>query len=333
MNLLRSGGVSLFVAAALFPAAGCHRQQAQSADNESQTTAQQDQGQDPADANLTPATYTTSGSPSAPAAGSDQSQAAPNPDSYANSPAPAGDEEAEQPTETAPQPPPPLPDYDQPPCPGDGYIWTPGYWAYAPTGYYWVPGVWVAPPYSGALWTPGYWAFSAGHYGWFPGHWGLHIGFYGGVNYGFGYVGSGYEGGYWNSGHFTYNRVYNNVNTTVIHNVYNYNANTRIRNVTRVSFNGGQGGVVARPGPAELAARREPYAPRMTTQVTHEQTYRANRQQFVAVNHGRPQNLVETHPLEADRNVRPIQPGRAPARPEPHPAPHPQPGRPGEPHH
>ena len=53
--------------------------------------------------------------------------------------------------------PPAIPDYDQPPCPGDGYIWTPGYWAWGPDGYYWVNGAWVLPPYAGALWTPGYW--------------------------------------------------------------------------------------------------------------------------------------------------------------------------------
>ena len=28
--------------------------------------------------------------------------------------------------------PPPLPLYAQPPIPGDGYIWTPGYWAWDP---------------------------------------------------------------------------------------------------------------------------------------------------------------------------------------------------------
>jgi hypothetical protein len=27
--------------------------------------------------------------------------------------------------------PPPLPVYEQPVCPGDGYIWTPGYWAWS----------------------------------------------------------------------------------------------------------------------------------------------------------------------------------------------------------
>ncbi len=51
--------------------------------------------------------------------------------------------------------PPALPVYAQPPCPGDGYLWTPGYWAYGPVGYYWVPGVWVMPPRVGVLWTPG----------------------------------------------------------------------------------------------------------------------------------------------------------------------------------
>jgi hypothetical protein len=38
--------------------------------------------------------------------------------------------------------PPALPVYDQPLCPGDGYLWTPGYWAWDDDGgdYYWVPG-------------------------------------------------------------------------------------------------------------------------------------------------------------------------------------------------
>ncbi len=35
---------------------------------------------------------------------------------------------------TAPDAPPPIPDYDQPEAPGDGYMWTPGYWAYGPGG-------------------------------------------------------------------------------------------------------------------------------------------------------------------------------------------------------
>ena len=39
--------------------------------------------------------------------------------------------------------PPALPVYEQPVCPGDGYIWTPGYWAWGDDGYYWVPGTWI----------------------------------------------------------------------------------------------------------------------------------------------------------------------------------------------
>jgi hypothetical protein len=56
--------------------------------------------------------------------------------------------------------PPELPVYEQPICPGDGYLWTPGYWAYANDydDYYWVPGTWVQPPQVGFLWTPAYWA-------------------------------------------------------------------------------------------------------------------------------------------------------------------------------
>ena len=102
-----------------------------------------------------------------------------------------------------------------------GYIWTPGYWAYGPEGYYWVPGTWVLAPYVGALWTPGYWGWGSGASFGTPGTGGPHVGFYGGVNYGFGYIGVGYHGGYWNGGVFNYNSAVTNVNVTNIHNTYN----------------------------------------------------------------------------------------------------------------
>ena len=52
--------------------------------------------------------------------------------------------------------PPPLPVYEQPICPGEGYIWTPGYWAWDDDDqdYYWVPGTWVEAPQVGYLWHP-----------------------------------------------------------------------------------------------------------------------------------------------------------------------------------
>ena len=107
-------------------------------------------------------------------------------------------------------PPPELPVYEQPSIPAPGYLWTPGYWASGPNGYFWVPGTWVQPPAVGVLWTPGYWGWRDGIYVWNAGYWGPHIGFYGGVNYGFGYVGVGYEGGHWENGVFAYNRTVSN---------------------------------------------------------------------------------------------------------------------------
>src|ERR1700741_523487 len=106
--------------------------------------------------------------------------------------------------------PPPLPVYEQPPCPESGWLWTPGYWAYGEDGYYWVPGAWVPAPYEGALWTPGYWGWSDGFYLFHPGYWGPHVGYYGGVNYGFGYMGVGFVGGRWHDHDFLYN-------TAVVH--------------------------------------------------------------------------------------------------------------------
>src|SRR5215831_9966527 len=116
--------------------------------------------------------------------------------------------------------PPPLPVYVQPPVPVAGYIWTPGYWAWGPDGYFWVPGTWVLPPQVGLLWTPGYWGWREGLYVWNAGYWGPHIGFYGGINYGFGYTGAGYAGGRWNGGVFVYNSTVNNFGGVHIANVY-----------------------------------------------------------------------------------------------------------------
>src|SRR5690242_19092875 len=117
-------------------------------------------------------------------------------------------------------PPPALPVYVQPPCPAPGYIWMPGYSAWD-DGCYWVPGTWVVAPAVGLLWTPGYWGWADGAYLWHAGYWGPHVGFYGGINYGFGYSGVGYEGGYWQGHEFYYNRAVTNINSTQITNVYN----------------------------------------------------------------------------------------------------------------
>lgn len=151
--------------------------------------------------------------------------------------------------------PPVLEVYEQPLCPTDGYIWTPGYWAYGDRGYYWIRGAWVAPPQVGFLWTPGYWGYSDGLYAFNAGYWGPTVGFYGGVNYGFGYGGIGFDGGRWQGQHFAYNTSVSRVNTSVIHNTYSQNVGSRGGN--RTSFNGGPGGISARPSSAETATARQ----------------------------------------------------------------------------
>jgi WXXGXW repeat (2 copies) len=189
--------------------------------------------------------------------------------------------------------PPVLPVYTQPLCPGDGYLWNPGYWAYGDAGYYWVPGVWVRPPQVGVLWTPGYWGWGGGAYIFHAGYWGPHVGFYGGVNYGFGYGGLGFGGGRWVGGSFAYNTAVLNVNRTVIHNTYV--DRTVINNTTinsRTSFNGGAGGIQARPNAQEAAFSRESHIAPTAEQQSHVQMAHADRSNLASVNGGRPQNAA-----------------------------------------
>ena len=186
--------------------------------------------------------------------------------------------------------PPVLPVYTQPICPGDGYLWNPGYWAYGDAGYYWVPGVWVRPPQVGLLWTPGYWGWGGSAYIFHAGYWGPHVGFYGGVNYGFGYGGVGYGGGRWEGGHFAYNTAVVNVNRTVIHNVYE--DRTVINHTTvysHTSFNGGHGGIQARESAQEASFARENHFAATSEQQNHMQMAHGDRNNFASVNGGHPQ--------------------------------------------
>jgi hypothetical protein len=299
--------------------AGCHKTPPATSD----TTVDQN-GVDPADANMAP----VSGDGSAPAQvlgqnaqyqpqqqGEDYSQqqaapierVAPGAGDQSYSDSEQSDPYASDLTdEQATQPPPPLPEYDQPPAPDPDYLWTPGYWAWGPEGYYWVPGAWAAPPYVGALWTPGYWGFVGGYYRFHHGFWGLHIGFYGGIDYGYGYVGHGYYGGYWNGGHFFYNTAITHVNVNVIHNVYVHNVvinNVTVNNrvINRVSFNGGSGGVQARPVAAEVAVLHEQRNAPMASQVQAQHEAAQNKQQFYSANQGRPAVAVAARPIAADR--------------------------------
>jgi len=104
-------------------------------------------------------------------------------------------------------PPPELPVYEQPPIPGDGYVWTPGYWAWSDDDqdYYWVPGTWYLPR-SRSICGPRLLGLGRRR---------VHLahGLLGSARrllrrgqLRLCYGGSGYEGGYWQGGRMYYNR-------------------------------------------------------------------------------------------------------------------------------
>lgn len=196
--------------------------------------------------------------------------------------------------------PPALPDYDQPPCPEDGWLWTPGYWAWDADDqdYYWVPGTWVAAPEPGYLWTPAWWGWENGAFLFHDGYWGTEVGFYGGVSYGFGYFGHGFEGGRWQNDHFFYNTAVVHVNETVIRNVY-VDKTVIVNENNHVSYNGGEGGVVARPTAREEAAEHGRHIPPVAAQTQHAQQARSNPQMRASANQGRPPVAATARPGES----------------------------------
>ena len=129
----------LIVAAAflslIFGVTGCNRPSSQDNSTQNQPAsaqsdnAQTDQTQNPeAHANLAPVTSGASNT------NYQQEQNYSSSDSSGDYD--AGDEDTSygQPVLQAQQAPPPLPEYSQPDCPGDGYLWTPGYWSYSNQG-------------------------------------------------------------------------------------------------------------------------------------------------------------------------------------------------------
>jgi hypothetical protein len=175
----------------------------------------------------------------------------------------------------------------QPPCPVDGYLWTPGYWGYGRGGYYWIPGVWLLPAEVGFLWTPGYWGFGEGYYHWHGGYWGNHVGYYGGVHYGHGYDGDGYYGGRWEGRNFRYNTAVSNVNRRSVHNTYEDRSVVNSRKPGGSSFNGPRG-ASARPTAGHQAAAGERHASPTRVQQYHENAASRDVNKRAAVNNGRP---------------------------------------------
>ncbi len=213
--------------------------------------------------------------------------------------------------------PPILPVYDQPPCPEPGWMWTPGYWAYGPEGYYWVPGTWVPAPYEGALWTPPYWGWQGGLYIFHPGYWGRHVGYYGGVNYGFGYMGIGFVGGMWRGHDFVYNTAVMHVDERRIHNTYMDRQNVdryTVARGSRVAYSGGPGGIRHDAAPEERFAEHDQHMGATSFQHSHESSAMSDRSSYFKSNNGRPSYGAVQRPMGGggmqggqnfDRNVPP----------------------------
>ena len=201
--------------------------------------------------------------------------------------------------------PPVMPVYEQPLCPEDGYMWTPGYWAYGDEGYYWIPGAWVPAPQPGYLWTPPYWGFEGGAYLFHAGYWGDHVGYYGGVNYGFGYMGIGFAGGEWRGGRFAYNTAVVRVNTTIIHNTYVNETivhNNTIINDHHVAYSGGPGGINHQPTPQEREFSGGRHIAATSVQQAHFQAAARDPQQRFSANHGRPTNVAAARPINTPQH-------------------------------
>ncbi|HUD15536.1 MAG TPA: hypothetical protein VMQ56_17925 [Terracidiphilus sp.] len=204
--------------------------------------------------------------------------------------------------------PPVLPVYEQPICPAPNLMWTPGYWGYGPDGYYWIPGAWVPSPFVGGLWTPGYWGWGNGLYIFHPGYWGYHVGYYGGVNYGFGYGGIGFAGGEWRHGAFAYNTAVMHVDERIVHTTYVDRTVVERGYVARdshVAYSGGPGGIRHAPNAQEQTFAHEQHVAPTAYQTQHMNSAQADRTSYVKNNGGHPANLAASRPLAAEAHTAP----------------------------
>jgi hypothetical protein len=146
------------------------------------------------------------------------------------------------------------------------------------------------------------------------------VGFYGGINYGFGYIGVGYFGGYWRGHDFYYNRYVNHVpggwggrvyERPVIYNNVRYGMQPTVR----ISFNGGRGGIDVRPRPFEVAAMRERHEGPLPAQMQLHNSAMQNRAQFYNQNHGRPAEFAAARAVGNAHEIRETPAGVQPGRP------------------
>ncbi len=147
--------------------------------------------------------------------------------------------------------------------------------------------------------------FDDGLYYWNPGYWSPVVGYYGGIDYGYGYPGTGYYGGYWRGRQFYNNQTVNNVNVSNIHHVYSKTVAHNSGPVNRVSYNGGPGGTTTRPTREEEAPAHQRQVPPTSAQMQHEHAASTNHKLLASVNHGQPPIAATPKPGAFKGRVRP----------------------------
>ncbi len=114
---------------------------------------------------------------------------------------------------------------------------------------------------------------------------------------------------------FAYNRTVNNIGGVAIVNVYEKTIVVD-PNTARVSFNGGSGGIEARPTAEQEAAAHEQHVAAIPAQLQHERTASADRSLLASENHGRPAIAATARPGEFTGKgvvaAREAQPGSTP---------------------
>ena len=171
-----------------------------------------------------------------------------------------------------------------------------------------MPGTWVLPPMAGMLWTPPYWGWADGAYVFHAGYWGPSVGYYGGVDYGFGYGGVGYQGGHSDGANFVYNRSANNFGS--MHVTHVYDQKVTVTNNSKVNYAGGAGGLRNEPTAEERSAEHDRHVPATTQQTKHITAAAKSPALAASHNRGRPAIAAASRPAQFKG------PGVVPARPE-----------------
>jgi hypothetical protein len=141
-----------------------------------------------------------------------------------------------------------------------------------------------------------------------PGYWGYHVGYYGGVNYGFGYMGIGFVGGMWRGRDFVYNTAVMHVDERFVHTTYvdrTIVERNTIANDRHVAFSGGPGGIRHDPVPEERIAENEHHMGATSFQHTHETTAQSDRGSYFRNNGGHPSTLAVQRPLGMQNHATP----------------------------